>query len=414
MAWRGTTDSASTRELQRATKDFQPHDRAQAPAPQADAAAVAAGQAIAQIGGPYLAAFGLVQRSAGYARSQAKRASADVVAPSADELEAILLERPGLMRVRDHLLAHEVALPMEAIESCKYMESIAVVELLAGDAMARRAAGEEVEAEKDLLAAWRLADAFTWRSSNDSVVIGNVQATLVAQLVRKLEHPSPDWHARFDDVEERRERVLDVARELTRWHLDRARHPTSEASLRDAERAAAASGLSGRALASAIRRHHALQARMNLPILEMLETDRCSGGGLPQAVQRAEAIAPEEPRLLGELSPPAHFVAHLDSLRLEFALTRRVLEWRRLRDAGSDGRWPEDYAPKPPSDCPHVHFEVTGRDDQLVLEAVALDGNWWETQPGGLKSTLRFEVPQQPVGPPGAPRTTPEFSRPSP
>jgi hypothetical protein len=394
-AWWGTTDSSSRQALARATKEFEPHDVAQAPAPPPDADAVVAGQAIAELGGPYLAAYGLRQRSAGYARSQAERASPDVVAPSADELEAIMTERPGIMRVRDHLIAHEVALPVEAIESCKYMHDLGVVELLAGDAMARCAAGDEAEAEKDLLAAWRLADAFTWRSSNSSVVTGNVQATLVAQLVRKLEHPSPDWLARLDDVERRRERVLAVARDGTRWHLDRARHPASKAALTDAERVVAVHGLSRRALASAIRRHHALQARMSIPILELLEAAGRCGGELPQVVQHAEAIAPEEPGTLGRPSPPANFVAHLDSLRLEFALTRRVLEWRRLRDASSDGRWPEDYAPQPPSDCPHVRFEVTRGGDLLVLEAVAPDGNWWETQPGNLKFALRFEVLQE-------------------
>src|SRR6185369_15806748 len=82
---------------------------------------------------------------------------------------------------------------------------------------------------------------------------------------------------------------------------------------------------------------------------------------------------------LGQVAAYSSVPSRLDTTRVQFELTQRILDLRARRDADPQHRWPEDLEDEGSSSCPGVRFSLVARGEELlVLEAESQDGPWWE------------------------------------
>ena len=87
----------------------------------------------------------------------------------------------------------------------------------------------------------------------------------------------------------------------------------------------------------------------------------------------------------------------LDRLRVQFELTRRVLDLRERRAKDPAGRWPVTLGEED-SECPGVRFVTTEPTPGIVvIEAVGPPGDpWLNRHPAVFKPPLRVELVQPP------------------
>jgi hypothetical protein len=272
---------------------------------------------------------------------------------------------------------------------------MSLADLLLGDALLRHDAGDDDGAAWSADAAWRIVEVLRRREDLASQIVALREAGLCAGVVRRLEKPDPLWRARLDVGPFREASLHATLVECFTWH-DAARAgdlpapwsgPGKPGGLFPWLPAASNSRAARRAVADAIE--------ATVPFLEALsDPARCGPTTIPSPPARApgagiaaldDATTLIQPRIL----------ERLDRLRVQFELTRRVLDLRERRAADPAGRWPVTLGEED-SECPGVRFATTEPQSGLVvIEAVSPAGDpWLERYPTVFRPPLRVELVQ--------------------
>jgi len=310
------------------------------------------------------------------------------LAPLLDEARALVLEGTG---------------PQWTVEragldwsSPDLSEAFALVDLLLADAFERERRGEVELAAADMEAAWRVATSVHEPRCLICIMIERAAKVRVAISARRLASLGQEWETRLD-AEPLRASTLEAMRFEARAYLDPPDWPDVEGAM--FEHGSAMPPLAGGPfeflITPTMRRQLARQVEANIPVIVALEDPaRCGPASLRSIPAK---LGPHVRGIgwLGDIEPDVTQASRVDIARVQFELTRRLLDLRARREADPQHRWPTDLLDDGASSCPGVTFRLVELSPaMLMLEAQDPEGTWWDGDAAQVGYPARVEIPR--------------------